>query len=257
MKFTAVILSLLMALSPVIVGPTGNYKSFTEAVFKTKTTNRPIIVQPGTYDIKAEYEQLFGDKVKDMTDETDLKGFQYGIQLKNRIVYFMPGAKLTCTWYTPKESRFSPIYMVTNATVIGMDLYAEGMLYAIHDDVWRIDDTYVNEYYYCRVIGRNLLNGNCIGGGVGKNSRHIIDNCYFDNGVPGSTTVRYHNNSFPDSTGDIFVSNSYFNGKLMFCYWGPESNKLDVYVTNCQAEEIGTCFEGDEYHFENINLNIW
>ena len=44
MKFTAVILSLLMALSPVIVGPTGNYKSFTEAVFKTKTTDRPIIV---------------------------------------------------------------------------------------------------------------------------------------------------------------------------------------------------------------------
>ena len=257
MKTTAIILSLLMALSPIIVGPNGDYQSFTQAVYDTIDSGRPIIVEPGTYNIKAEYKQLFGDKVIDMNNSTDLNMFQFGIQLKDRIVYFMPGSKLTCTWYTGTNSSFSPIYMYTNATVIGMDLYAEGMLYAIHDDVWNIDDTYVNEYHYCRVIGRKLLNANCIGGGTGAHSRHIIDNCYFDNGVPGSITVRYHNNTFPNSTGDIFISNSYFNARLVFSNWGPPTNELNVYVNNCKAESIETMFEGDEYHFTNVNLNVW
>ena len=169
----------------------------------------------------------------------------------------MPGAKLTCTWYTIPNVRFCPIYMYTNATVIGMDLYAEGMMYAIHDDVWNIDDTYVNEYHCCHVVGRKLWNANCIGGGAGKHSRHIIDNCYFDNGVPHSITVRYHNNTFPDSIGDIFISNSYFNAKVSFSNWGPPTNELNVYINNCTAEEIINPFEGEEYHHTNVNIYKW
>ena len=255
MKTTAILLSFIMALSPIIVGPNGDYQSFTQAVYETVDSGKPIVIYPGTYDITMEYAKLFGNKIKNMSDDTDLNMFQYGIQLKDRIVYFMPGSKLTCTWYT--KSRFSPIYMLTNATVVGMDLYAEGMMYAIHDDVWNIDDTYVNEYHNCHVVGRNLWNANCIGGGAGAHSRHIIDNCYFDNGVPGSLTVRYHNNTFPNSVGDIFISNSYFNARLAFSNWGPPTNELNVYVNNCEAEKIETLFEGEEYHFTNVNLNVW
>ena len=257
MNMINIILAVIMILNPIIVGPQGDYQSFTEAVYNTVDSGRPIIVQPGTYDIKAEYQQLFGDKIKNMTDQTDLNMFQYGIQLKDRLVYFMPGAKLTCTWYTTPNVRFCPIYMYTNATVIGMDLYAEGMMYAIHDDVWNIDDTYVNEYHYCHIVGRKLWNANCIGGGAGKNSRHIIDNCYFDNGVPHSITVRYHNNTFPDSIGDIFINNSYFNAKVSFSNWGPPTNELNVYINNCTAEEIINPFEGEEYHHTNVNIYKW
>ena len=260
MKIMSLVLSLLMLLSPITVGPSGqNYTSFTQAVYEHVDDGRPIIVYPGTYDIKKEYECLFGDKVKNMNDQTDLNMFQYGIQIKNRIVYFMPGAKLTCKWYFPTNftARFCPIYMVTNATVYGMDLYAEGTMYAIHDDIWNIDEVYTNEYYFCKVVGRKLFNANCIGGGVGKNARHIISNCYFDNGVPGSVTVRYHNNTFPDSTGDIYVSNSYFNGILAFNHWGPATNVLNVYVNNCKAEDITTGYEGSDFHYSNINLHVW
>ena len=255
-----ILLAVIMILNPIIVGPQGDYQSFTEAVYNTVDSGRPIIVQPGTYDIKAEYEQLFGkQQIENMPYTTDLNMFQWGIQIKNRIIYFMPGSKLICKWDLPTDfsSRFSPLYLVTNATLIGLDLYAEGTMYAIHDDVWNIDDTYINEYHYCKVIGKNLFNTNCIGGGAGKHSRHIIDNCYFDNGVPHSVTVRYHNNTFPDSIGDIFISNSYFNAKVAFSNWGPPTNELNVYINNCTVEEIINPFEGEEYHHTNVNIYKW
>jgi hypothetical protein len=144
--------------------------------------------------------------------------------------------------------------MYMDATVIGLNLYAEGTVYAIHDDVWGEEEPYTNSYYNCRVVGRYLLNANCIGGGVGKYSRHIIENCYFDNGCENSLTVRYHNNTFPDSYGDIWISNSYFNSNLAFCYYGPESNHIDAYVTNCELQSIIMKFETPDFPYPNITL---
>ncbi len=235
----------------------GDYSSFTQAVYETYDSGRDIVVYPGEYDIRQEYVDYF--KMEEINDQTDLGHmFQFGVRLFNRKVTFLPGAKLKCIWYFPTDysARFCPIYMTTNAVIDGLDLYAEGMEYAIHDDVWRFDEPYVNEYRHCRIVGRNLFGANCIGGGVTKNSRIIIDNCWFDNGVDESVTVRYHNTDMEDAEGDIWISNSYFNGYLAMCYYG-ESAHLNVYINGCEAAKVETIQETEDSVIANIDLYKW
>lgn len=180
--------------------------------------------------------------------------FVRGVYLHDTKITFMPGSKLTCVW--DRDDNFAVLYSGGNVVLEGLNLYAEGMLYAIHDDLWHWSEPYINEYRYCRVIGHNLKNANCIGGGVAQNARIIIDNCYFDNGVDDSITVRYHNIDLPDAKGDIWISNSYFNGYLALCYYGVDSH-LDVYVNGCNAYKIMRKAETPEPEIENIDLYEW
>ena len=261
MKILCVLLCLCLLLIPfygaaesnITVGEGKDYQSFTQAIYDTVNSGKTVIVYPGIYDIKQEYKNLFG--VDTVTDNMDLgNNFQYGVWITNRKVIFMPGAQLTCTW--DLNSKFSPICVAKNVILDGLDLYAEGTLYAIHDDIWREYDAYINEYHHCRVIGRLLKNANCIGGGVTKHTRIIIDNCYFDNGVADSLTVRYHNTDIPDGQGDIWISNSYFNGYLGLCYYGTTTH-LNVYVNGCAAEKIYTKHEISDTPIYNIDLYQW
>lgn len=235
----------------------GDYYSLTEAVYKTFDTCEDIVVYPGTYDIKQEYRCFF--KTTDINNETNLgHDFQYGIRIKNRTVTFLPGSFIECVWYFPTDfsAKFSPIYMGENAKIYGLNLYAEGTEYVIHDDVWRSDIPYVNEYHNCVVIGKNLFAENCIGGGATKFSRFIIDNCYFDNGVKDGVTVRYHNTDYEDGHSDIWINNSYFNGKIAFTYYGT-SSVMHAYVNGCEAKAIEIKPETDDSCIKNVILSSW
>lgn len=235
----------------------GDYYSLTEAVYKTFDTCEDIVVYPGTYDIKQEYRCLF--KTTDINNETNLgHDFQYGIRIKNRTVTFLPGSFVECVWYFPTDfsAKFSPIYMGENAKIYGLNLYAEGTEYAIHDDVWRSDIPYVNEYHNCIVIGKKLFAENCIGGGATKFSRFIIDNCYFDNGIKDGVTVRYHNTDYEDGHSDIWINNSYFNGKIAFTYYGT-SSVMHAYVNGCEAKAIEIKPETDDSCHMNVILASW
>ena len=234
------------ALGVIEVGPGRQYESFTQAAWETIDTGEDITVYPGEYDIRQEYTDLFGDDVPER--------FQHGIFIHDRVITFLPGSKLTCTWY--RSDNFSVLYSGGNVTLDGLDLYAEGMLYAIHDDLWHWQDAYINQYIRCRIIGRQLTCANCIGGGVAQNARIIIDNCYFDNGVDESITVRYHNIDLPTAKGQIWISNSYFNGYLAMCYYGGSAH-LDVFVNGCRAKQIITKFETPDSMNRNIDLYKW
>ena len=242
-----------MASGEITVGPGKDYESFTQAVYETYDSGEDIVVYPGEYDIRQEYFDLFG--LEDLSRKPDLgHRFEYGIQLHSRRVLFLPGSYLTCIWYG--QDHFAPIFMMYDVELNGLNLYAEGTLYAIHDDVWYYPEPFINQYRYCRVVGRHLWNANCIGGGVSQNARIIIDNCYFDNGVAESLTVRYHNTNLPDARSDIWISNSYFNGYLGLCYYG-DSAHMDVYVNGCAMQKLETRFESPEYNQENIDLYAW
>ncbi len=245
------------ALADVTVGPCKQYESFTQAIYETVDDKTDVVVYPGVYDIKKEYQDYF--KIKDLCPDKDLGHmFQYGIYLHDRKVTFLPGAKLVCVWQLPYDYsiRFSPLYTAQNTILEGLDLYAEGTMYGIHDDVWRYDEPYVNEFRYCRIIGRYLFGGNCLGGGVTKNTRVIIDNCYFDNGASGSATVRYHNTDYENAEGDIWISDSYFNAYFAACYYGTTSH-LNVYVNGSRAEKIETRKETEDSIVQNIDLYKW
>lgn len=245
--FLSIVFMILFALSfsfgEVTVGPGKDYSSFTQAAYET---DDDLIVYPGEYDIHAEYDALFGDEIPEL--------FAKGIFLHDRAIRFMPGSKLTCVW--DRDDNFSVLYSGGNLLLDGLNLYAEGMLYAIHDDLWHWDQPYVNEYRHSRIIGRRLKNANCIGGGVARNARIIIDSCYFDNGVEDSLTVRYHNTDIPLAEGDIWITNSYFNGYLGLAYYGG-SGHLDVYVNGCKAKKIITKKETPYSEVRNIDLYKW
>ena len=243
------------------INGSGEYTSFTKAIYDTWNSGRNVVVKAGTYDIAQEYITLFGaDVVSEMTDTTELNGFQFGVRLHNRTVTFEPGAFLVCDWsnYTVSGSRrFSAIRVDSDVTIIGMHLITTGTFYCVHDDYGYINEPFTNIYRNCYIKGNNLFNGNVIGGGCKRYSKHILDNCYFDNGRTNVTTVRYHNYALnQDAWPVIWASNCYFNSLFTPRWVGTQITKMQVYVNNCDAEAIYKLAEGSSTN-DNIELYKW
>lgn len=252
-----------IASTPIIVdiNGAGDYTSFTKAVYEHVNDGRNIIVKHGTYDIAQEYVDLFGEEVvANMTDSTDLNGFQYGVRLINRKVTFESGSHLACDWSGRTVSgtrRFSALAVAYNVEIIGMDLYVKGAFYAIHDDYGTYREAYTNIYRFCRIIGESLYNKNCIGGGCKPYSTTIIDNCYFDNGDATGVCVRYHNTDLSqEAEPKLFVSNSKFMQSISFRYYGTQTTIMRAYVNNCDALSITKGAEGSAT-VDNVELIKW
>lgn len=240
----------------------GDYTSFTQAVYETVDSGIDILVKAGTYDIVSEYVALFGQEAVDNMADSDssiFNGFQYGVRLRNRKVTFTSGARLVCDWTghtVDGTHRFSALGVDYNVEIIGLDLDATATFYAIHDDYGLWYDPYTVKYENCRIIGHSLANSNCIGGGCQMYSRHIINNCYFNNNA-SLTTVRYHNTIGDGSVPEVFVSNSFFNDNLSFRWYGSQTSKMKAYVNNCQAHAIVKQAESSSYDVDNVELYTW
>lgn len=239
----------------------GEYTSLTKALWDHVDENCKIIVLPGTYDIKAEYVALFGAAVvASLADsDTTLNGFQFGAIIRNKEIVFEPGAHVVCDWTgqtVDGTHRFCAFRVDYNAKIVGLDLLATNTFYAIHDD-YGISIPYTNEYENCRIEGVSLYNVNCIGGGCRKYSRHILKNCYFNNNMPASTVVRYHNSSKPNAEPEIYVSNCYFNTYFTPRWYGNQTTKMRVYVNNCEAQRIYKDQESASFTTDNVELIKW
>lgn len=242
----------------------GDYTSFTLAMKENYGNKKDVIVKPGTYNIVTEYTAIWGaEAVAAMADadEEIFDGWQYGVKLNGRKITFQPGAKLVCDWtgHTVNGThRFSALRVEMNVEIIGLDLDCTGTFYAIHDDYGNNQSVYTNIYRNCRVIGHSISNANCIGGGCKKYSRHIIENCYFDNGgLSSSTTVRYHNTNSDGAVPELFISNCFFNGWVTPRYYGTQTTKMRAYINNCKAQKIAVIAESGSYTTENVDLFKW
>lgn len=240
----------------------GDYTSFTQAIYETVDDGTDVFVKPGTYDIVAEYIALFGQTAVDNmadADSSTFNGFQYGVRLRKRKVEFAPGAHLVCDWTghtVDGTHRFSALGVDYNVEIIGLDLDVTATFYCIHDD-YGIATPYTVKYENCRVIGHNIKNANCIGGGCKKFSRHILNNCYFDNNLTNSATVRYHNTNGEGSEPEIYVSNCYFSNWFTPRWYGTQTSKMRVYVNNCHARAIYKMAESSSYNVDNVELYKW
>ena len=240
----------------------GDYTSFTQAIYDTVDSGIDVLVKPGTYDIVAEYVALFGQSVVDSMADSDtaiFNGFQYGVRLRKRKVEFAPGAHLVCDWtghIVDGTHRFSALGVDYNVEIIGLDLDVTATFYCIHDD-YGIATPYTVKYENCRVVGHSITNANCIGGGCKKYSRHILKNCYFDNNLTGSATVRYHNTNAEGAEPEIYVSNCYFNNWFTPRWYGTQTTKMRVYVNNCEARSIHKLAESSSYNVDNVELYKW
>lgn len=219
----------------------GSYTSFTRAIYENCDDEKIIYVNEGIYDLREEYIELFGEEtIRNMNDNTSLNGFQLGIPLKKCQIVFNPDSQLVCDWTgypIDATHRFSPLCVYTDVELIGLNLFAKRTFYAIHDD-YGDDSEYKVKYSHCGIVGSLLYNGNCIGGGCKPKSFHFIDDCFFDNGFPNSTVVRYHNTHIENGTPVVVVSNSTFNGILSFNWYGPMSTKMTAIAINCKAKDI-------------------
>ena len=240
----------------------GDYTSFTQAIYDTVDSGIDVLVKPGTYDIVAEYIALFGQTAVDSMADSDsaiFNGFQYGVRLRKRKVEFAPGAHLVCDWTghtVDGTHRFSALGVDYNVEIIGLDLDATATFYCIHDD-YGIATPYTVKYENCRVVGHNITNADCIGGGCKKYSRHILNNCYFNNNLTGSATVRYHNTNAEGAEPEIYVSNCYFNNWFTPRWYGLQTSKMRVYVNNCHARAIYKMAESSSYDVDNVELYKW
>jgi len=240
----------------------GDYTSLTLALFENVDSGIDIVVKPGTYDIVEEYVALFGQTaVNNMadSDSATFNGFQYGVIIRNRKITFEPGSHVVCDWTghtVDGTHRFSAIRVDYNAEIVGLNLVATATFYAIHDD-YGLDVPYTVKYTNCKVEGINLTNANCIGGGCKKYSRHILDNCYFNNNLTGSATVRYHNTNDTGAEPEIYVSNCYFNNWFTPRWYGAQTSKMKVYVNNCEARSIHKLAESSSFNVDNVELYKW
>lgn len=240
----------------------GDYTSFTQAIYDNVDSGIDVLVKPGTYDIVAEYVALFGQSAVDSMADSDsaiFNGFQYGVRLRKRKVEFAPGAHLVCDWTghtVDGTHRFSALGVDYDVEIIGLDLDVTATFYCIHDD-YGISTPYTVKYENCRVIGHNIVNVNCIGGGCKKYSRHILENCYFDNNTNSSTAVRYHNTNADGAEPEIYVSNCYFGTYFRANYYGSQETKMSVYVNNCHAKRIYKGAESSSYTVDNVELYKW
>lgn len=248
----------------IIVDASGNgdYTSLTEALFETVDSGFDIIVKPGTYDIVSEYVDLFGEStVNNLSDaDTSLNGFQFGAIIRRRKIEFESGAKVVCDWTghtVDGTHRFSAIRVDYDAEIIGLDLTGTGLFYCIHDDYGFVNKPYTVKYKNCKVEGINLINANCIGGGCKKYSTHIIEDCYFNNNLLDSATVRYHNTNADGAEPRIYVSNSYFNNWFTPRWYGTQTSKMKVFVNNCEARAIYKMAESSGYNVDNVELYKW
>jgi hypothetical protein len=240
----------------------GDYTSFTEAIYDTVDDGIDVYVKPGTYNIVSEYVALFGQEAVDSMADADssiFNGFQYGVRLRNRKIEFAPGAHLVCDWtgHTVNGThRFSALGVDYNVEIIGLDLDCTATFYCIHDD-YGISTPYTVKYENCRVVGHSIVNADCIGGGCKKYSRHILKNCYFDNNLTGSATVRYHNTNAEGAEPEIYVSDCYFNNWFTPRWYGTQTSKMRVYVNNCHARAIYKIAESSSYNVDNVELYKW
>lgn len=244
------------------VSGNGDYTSFTEAIYNTVDSGIDVYVKPGTYNIVSEYIALFGQSAVDSMADSDsaiFNGFQYGVRLRKRKIEFAPGAHIVCDWtghIVNGTHRFSALGVDYDVEIIGLDLDVTATFYCIHDD-YGIATPYTVKYENCRVVGHNLTNANCIGGGCKKYSRHILSNCYFDNNLTGSATVRYHNTNADGAEPEIYASNCYFNNWFTPRWYGPQTSKMRVYVNNCHARAIYKMAESSSYDVDNVELYKW
>lgn len=245
----------------------GDYTSFTEAVYDNVDNGKDIVVKAGTYDIKAEYIALFGQTVVDnLADATSgINNFQYGIRIHDRKIIFMPGSKVVCDW-TGKTidatHRFCAFRVEPGAEIEGLYLVCTATFYGIHDD-YGPATPFTIKYKNCRIDCYSLYNANCIGGGCHKYSRHIIDNCYFNNHVTStdkvlSADVRYHNTNTADAEPEVFISNCFFSNNFNAAYYGNQTTKMKVYVNNCHAPKgINKVRESSTMNVDNVDLFKW
>jgi hypothetical protein len=246
---------------------TKDYTSLTQAIIdNAQQKNVKIIVHPGTYDMIAELEAIYGSGYLE-TISSQWFGCTY---LGNGVhVVFAEGAVVTCNYQgsnTYVRSYFSPFNAAAGGfTLENLNISCSGVRYCVHDERSSSTDVYQNYYLNCQMY-KDSENGaiqqQCIGGGLGVNGQIIIRDCYFsgDRTNDSQMLVSYHNSSSGSAHNKIVVTGCYFdqNGRLRFAHYG-NSPKMSMCLAsgNSFGAPIEIAYETPSSTVENMRVIAW
>ena len=253
----------------VTVGKNGSedFYYLKEAVeFATRYDGITVKVNPGTYDLAAEYGSAW---LEAMTSTQAEKG----LVLKNNIhLVFSPLAVVTFHYRgenTNVQTRFSPFNSGEKGFVIeGLTLKASNCRYCVHDERSGGTEPYTNKYINCDFDFDNSLNtawsaSQIIGGGLGKQGSILIENCVFytyRTPFVVANAVSYHNHAQADSKSIVVVKGCYFkeNNGMRFSWYGTSTLITQILVSNnSMGRAIETRAETQDSTTENINVIAW
>lgn len=252
---------------------TGDYTSVLEAITTAvKYPNSTVYVDEGEYDVIQEYKDKYGSTYFD--DYTGSSQQYQGINLYNGItLIFSSTAKLVCH-YTGTNAAVRRSFSCLNmyygdAYLINVTLDCANIRYAVHDDpIINKDRAWKHEYHHCRfkIDYTNEITGisihGIIGGGLGKRSDIIIEDCIFEMlgyGNDSTGCVGYHNCVLDNSLSNVIIKNCYFrNGTAYATWYGPSTGKSTFLVTgNRLKSQPFSKSENSEYNVKNVELLAW
>lgn len=243
-----------------------DYTSLSKAIYdNSEKHNVTIIVNPGTYDMIDELEEILGEGYLE-TISSRWFGYLY---LSNNIkIICADNAKITCN-YTGTNHFINDYFSPFNAgtgdfTLENMNIVCHNVRYCIHDEKSTDTEVYTHKYIRCKMY-KNSNNSadqeQCIGGGLGTNGQIIIQDCYFDGDMTTpQMLVSYHNSISPNAQSTVIVNGCYFDkqGKLRLSYHGTTLLKTLCMVSNNSfGSAIELTQETPEYNTQNIRLVEW
>lgn len=224
------------------VGASEEFKRLRDGIAKAvQFKDSKVIVRAGTYDLISEFSEEINAS----------KNENFGIILENGVhVIFDPGAAVVAN-YTGNDTNilnnFSPFlsgHVGGGFTLENLTISTKNTRYCVHDDLGDYDIISTNKFINCKMTHDDTENTvksypQCIGGGFGRHTYVVINNCYFrsvgSDNYP-NPIVSYHNTwKFNDAKSKLILSNSYFYGKGTYrcSHHGPSSLVSESYINNC------------------------
>lgn len=239
------------------IGSGKRYATILEAL-KNEIAAKNFIVYPGTYDIEAEYETVYGNSFwssySGYTGSFDY--FLRGLNLfPGQSIKFMPGANVIFNYSgsnTAVAQYFSVFNLTYNNVLDGAYVnFGNGITrYVVHDDAAAKPG--VNQIINCIFDGTSG-NGPAIGGGCGLHNRYILNNDVFINNT--GVDIMYHNNLNAGVENNVTVSNCYGSNNIVFLYCGASTIVSKFVVNNSKFNDVLVSPHPNAQH-DHVNIEL-
>lgn len=259
------------------VGVGKEFTSILDAALYAKAypnSNLTIKVYSGIYDIIQEFKDKYGENYF-----TNMTKGEYGIPVGfGETWIFSPNAFLSAIYTGTNEivhNSFCVFYFAQgggfyDCTMVGLNINAQNIKYAIHDEMEQYDKPYTHTFRNCQIVmnqqgssswTEDWWSTKCIGGGLGKSGNIIIDGCYFRSNAEFSvkSCVSYHNSDQKDAMNFVTITNSYCYGNttFRFGYCGKSTNITKCIIANNSVGQTPYKTAETQDSVDNIELLEW
>ena len=246
------------------VGSTREYTKIKDAVAEAiKYPNSKVYLDGETFDLVKE----FGLDYLNSFNSSDSS--MLGIVLENDVsVIGTARTKIVFDYQGGNEKiheRFSPFLLGYNNyggfTLENLDIKSINCRYTVHDEAGGKEYPNYNHYVNCTFYHDS---SNCswgahqsIGGGLGRQSTIIIENCHITT-IGMDNPVSYHNCQYADAKSLVVVKDSWISGNTLISNFGPSHEKSRMIVCGCSLGKAPNVINNvSSENYENVELVEW